>query len=382
MKTQLSLFFHTENDAVLGIFDYQNGSVTKTMRTTDDKDCYFSEYSNNNCIKMFESHSELTKNDFLLFRARKNKYVINPEKEGKFENYNKQYILNENDIIKFGRKKYEVIKLNIPHRKPPDLVSNSLSIINEKYGQIFDISLNKNQFCNKIISNNNNDTQEINEINTNETNAVKDFGFDQEEDCRFCFASYSTKENPKVKICNCNTYIHYNCLKKFLRSFINVSESPSGNVISYKSKRFNCLICEEPFPLRFRIKFDDGEIKEYYLIDGLALPDETNYLILESLTYIREKRNLKNIFVVKLSKEEVVIGRHEKNDIVDCDITISRFHSRIKFNEDTGEVSLISIGKYGVLILVKDNLQLINDDKIYLQVGKSFVKIKQNEINI
>lgn len=434
MTTKLSLSFNTWNTDTLGIFDYQNASVTKTNKNTDNEDCYFYKSKYENVIEMCDSHSELCKNDFLLFRARKNKYkkyyeiinalkknmkktkeninrldsklwfVIKPEKEGKFENNNKSYILNENDIIKFGRKKYEVIKLNTI-RQYTNFENDSLSLINNKYGQIFDISLNKNQYCNKItniskleyemIYNNRksyseekrksinlsekNDAIKSNQSKSEESNFSG--GYNPEQDCRVCFSSISTKENPKLKICNCHTYIHYNCLKMFLKTNIKVSENLNGNVTSYKSEKFNCEVCEKPLPLKFKIKFDDNEIREYCLLDSLILPDDTNYLILESLTYVKEKKNLKNIFVVKLTNEEITFGRHEKNDMVDYDITISRYHAKIKYNEDNGEVNIISTGKYGVLVLVKDNLKMINDEKIYLQVGKSFVRLEQNEIN-
>ena len=99
------------------------------------------------------------------------------------------------------------------------------------------------------------------------------------------------------------------------------------------------------------------------------------------MTYIKEKKNLKNIFVIKLTNDEVTFGRHEKNDMVDSDITISRYHARIKYNPESGEVNIISTGKYGVLILVKKSLKMSNDEKVYLQVGKSFVTLEQSEIN-
>ena len=113
----------------------------------------------------------------------------------------------------------------------------------------------------------------------------------------------------------------------------------------------------------------------------MDLPDDTNYLILESLTYVKEKKNLKNIFVIKLTDDEVTFGRHEKNDMVDSDITISRYHARIKFNPESGEVNIISKGKYGVLVLIKNSIKMNNDEKVYLQVGKSFVTLEQSEIN-
>ena len=54
------------------------------------------------------------------------------------------------------------------------------------------------------------------------------------------------------------------------------------------------------------IKFNENsELRTYYLIDGLELPENTNYLILESLTYLKDKQNLKNVFVVKLQDSEI-----------------------------------------------------------------------------
>jgi hypothetical protein len=245
--------------------------------------------------------------------------------------------------------------------------------INSKYKSISDenpikIDLEKNNKSNTFKS-------------ISDENSVSSEGYNPEKDCRICFISYSTKENPKLKICNCHTYIHYNCLKLFLKSRMNISENPNGTVTSYISDKFNCEVCEEPYPLKFTIKFKDNEIKEYCLVDGLDLPDDTNYLILESLTYIKEKKNLKNIFVIKLTNNEVTFGRHEKNDMVDSDITISRYHAKIIFNPESGEVNIISTGKYGVLVLVKDNLKMEDDEKIYLQVGKTFARIEQKEIN-
>ena len=435
MKTNLYTHFQTWNTDSVGIFDYQKAFVVQTNSNTDLDDNYYCKRQYNNCIDKYDSHSYISKAESFLFRARKNRnnnyeimnalkknmkktkeniskldnklwFVIKPENEGVFENNNKLYNLHENDIIKFGRKKYEIIKLNIPSNQSMILENDSLDSINKKYGPIFDISLNPNQFCNKIIKPKNFNMQDViienkcisdekkynidpeknkksimsNSISDDKSSSSSD-GYNPEKDCRICFISNSTKDNPKLKLCNCHTYIHYNCLKMFLKNRIILSENPNGNVISYTSDKFNCEVCEEPFPLKFRIKYKDNEIKEYCLIDGLDLPDDTNYLILESLTYVKEKKNLKNIFVIKLTDDEVTFGRHEKNDMVDSDITISRYHARIKFNPESGEVNIISKGKYGVLVLIKNSIKMNNDEKVYLQVGKSFVTLEQSEIN-
>ena len=73
------------------------------------------------------------------------------------------------------------------------------------------------------------------------------------------------------------------------------------------------------------------------------------------------------------------MGRNDKNEIIDKDISVSRLHAIMKFNPDNGELTLTNKSKYGVLVLIKDNVKLITDEKIYIQVGKSFINAIQKE---
>ena len=81
----------------------------------------------------------------------------------------------------------------------------------------------------------------------------------------------------------------------------------------------------------------------------------------------------------QLSDRELTLGRSDKNDIIDGDISISRYHAIMKFNPDNGELTLTNRSKYGALVLIKDNLKLNTDEKIYIQVGKSFINAIQKE---
>jgi hypothetical protein len=298
----------------------------------------------------------------------------NIENKEKFAFKNKSYSLMENDIIKLGRKKYEIIKLNVPMNPDPYIEQNSLNDSNKRHGPVFDIQLKPNQYFNEII-------QKVSNESVNKDDSDSSFGYNPEKDCRICFGSDSTEENPKLKICNCHNYIHYNCIKQFLKNRITMSENSQGTVTSYYCNKFNCEVCEEPFPLKFTIKFNENsELRTYYLIDGLELPENTNYLILESLTYLKENQNVKNVFVVKLQDSEITLGRSDKNDIIDNDVSVSRHHAAIKFNQENGEITIINkSSKFGVLVLIKDNLKLFTDEKVYLQVGRTFVNLVQKE---
>ena len=65
-------------------------------------------------------------------------------------NDNEDYILNQNDIIKLGRIKYEIIKLNINSNNNFIQFDNqndyNISSINKNKGSIFNINIKKNQY--------------------------------------------------------------------------------------------------------------------------------------------------------------------------------------------------------------------------------------------
>ena len=424
LTSKLNLNFKSWNSENSTIFNYQDQSISESEEKTSEKDIYLcrnEDYKENNIIRKY-CHDEIKRSLSILFRARKNKennyelinvvrkkmektvdnidkldnkmWLVMPSMgETLYDNYNKPYYLMENDIIKVGRMKYEVIKMNIPiaeyiTKENENIVnSNIVNSINKKFGPVFkDIILKENQYCQEIKDKNleqsfDNISFKSVESNSNSNSSSND-GYNDKVDCRICFTSGSTKENPKLKICKCHTYIHYQCLKIFLKTNIDISENFYGTVRSYKSSKFNCEVCEEPFPLNFKIKYSENDIRNYCLIDGLKLPEDTNYFILESLTHVKEKKNIKNIFVIKLTNEELSFGRKEDNDFIDNDISISRHHAIFKFDKENGLVTIVNQSKFGVLILIKDNLKLTHNEKIYFQVGRTYVTAKQEEEEI
>ena len=358
-------------------------------------------------------------------------WLVLKSSNGIYEINNDEYYLMENDIIKLGRKKYAIIKKNVILQKNNIFYKDNN---NSKCRQIFNIKLNNKKYCQKEIYSEENieneqtkeiqkiknkgnnfeniitvesskknkndditlDKSKINEaeksklnnenidssISISNTKNFNNDGYNNDEDCRICFGGNSTKENPKLKLCNCHSYIHYNCLKYFLKQNITINENDKSTVISYTCERFNCEVCEKPYPLRFQIQFDKNkEPITYYLIDGLQLPEDTNYMILESLTYVKNKKNYKNIYVIKLTGDDITIGRNNKNDIIDTDISMSRFHAVLKFNKETGNITLENESKFGTLVLVKNNIKLSDNKKIYLQIGRTFITAEQKDKN-
>ena len=180
--------------------------------------------------------------------------ILNSKQESN-EIYNEDYNLNENDIIKLGRRKYEVIKINISsfNNNNKLFLQNSynynISEMNKRIGSIFDINLNPNQYIvteeekieiirsnekeHKIGKNNNKEVfqqsdnlifkHNFNNYSLNNTinNETKEING---ELCLICFEVESTKDNPKICLCSCKNYIHYKCLKEYNYYFFFMKE--------------------------------------------------------------------------------------------------------------------------------------------------------------
>jgi hypothetical protein len=262
--------------------------------------------------------------------------------ESKFENYNEPINLKKGDIIKLGQKKYQIVEKNIIGKKEPEETNNYLDnifseqvddnkIIITSKGEVEQDKKDNKEKKDSKDNKDNKDNNDNNNIKDNKDNNNKsEEGFNGETDCRICYLYKSTEGNPKLKICKCkNSVIHLNCLKTQLEKNIKVQENPKKTVTLYTWEKFNCEVCQAPYPSKF--KNSTGKIT-YSLIDIVKPPVETNYIILESLPYINpydvhDKNNKKNIHVVKLTGEDIKIGRNETNDFIDSEPTVSRFHA-------------------------------------------------------
>ena len=432
IKQDIQLDIKTWSNDSKGTFNYKD-NCSNHKRFKNYSSCFIFR-KNINCIEMEESQIlDDNENCDLLFRIRKsskvdNKYeIINPIQKNMRrneyninqlnnalwyvinygENKNDSYTLNENDILKIGRKKYEVIKLNIHNENNYQNNDNNLeyniSKINAKKGNIFNLDIENYQYCitNDDNDNTRNNTEEsvkenekidlennkkninINIINNfnnkNKKNKNKNNGnndninsideIDENERCRICFNGESTKENPKLHLCSCKDYIHLECLKKYINTKTEILDNSDFSVQAYVCQKFNCEVCLTPYPLRFRIK----EYNKIYNLIDFNMPQELDYLVLESLDYVKNHNNLKIIHVVQLIKDTINIGRRFTNDIIDKDISVSRDHAVLKYNKEKGIITVENRSeKFGTLALIKGNIP-ITEQKIDFQVGNNYV---------
>ena len=400
--------------------------------------------------KIFESDYNIFLNDKIWFSVKSHSYL-----RGNKLNYN----LNENDIIKIGRKIYVITKIHFASDNIRDenfYMNNNISyvsIINKKSKPVFNINIKPNRYkirnnkniniekeneekANKIkeekankvniieskniiqninkfyidnnintknainsnnisgnnTSNQNNDkngkniyqnnsvsspkndhsnnTQNENENN----NDIESENENENDKCWICLNSNYDEDNPLICLCNCNNFIHYKCLKKYLTKTDNVNFKKTETVNlkktvkTYIYSNFNCDMCLKPYQLRFRIP-ELGET--YELID---LPKENDYICLESVDYINNN-NIKIMHIVQLKDQEIYMGRDINYDIIDNDIYVSREHALLKYNKNNKSLFLENKNeRYGTLVLVRGNIKI--REKTYFQILNTHISIE------
>ena len=273
-------------------------------------------------------------------------------------NTNDDYYLCKNDVIKLGRVKYSLNEINIPSRHnnidvalPPDDPSKyDIDELNMNTEPVFDFIYQAK------------DSSEYTDIPNDERL------------CKICYSEDNDKENnPLVHLCNCNgglRFSHFECIKKWMETKLNIKENEKKTVKSYNIKSFNCEICKTPYPFKFKL---NGIEKPFELID-LEKPHDKDYIILESLNQMKENCNIKSIHVIQLTGDELTIGRGHESDVRINDISVSRSHAKLKYNINEGTLLLRDLkSKFGTLILIKKPLK-IKEKKIQIQIGRTYIE--------
>ena len=341
-----------------------------------------------------------------------NYYTLRPK-------YEYSYKLSEGDFIKFGKITFLVRKIKVnPNENAKETKRNNDSNSSS-------MSINNNSHCNISLFNNinddliiynrfgNNNENNIDYLNTNNellhSKKTKNFEFTKKNEiceevnnklkslylklkvvnekqktqhfkCRICFCEGSFEgKNPLISPCKCTgsvTYIHLNCLRKWLTSKVITKTSPNNNIYCYIFISLECEICKTIIP----------EIVEYRgkYISLLDFKDiDPPYIILQSMNqYNLPNRNISNIsdlnmiFVMSFKqKDYLVIGRANNSDIRLNDVSVSRNHSMISYSN--GNFYIDDIGsKFGTLLLIQNNIQFLPYKDISIQSGKCHMLFK------
>lgn len=243
------------------------------------------------------------------------------------------YPLHAGCIIKLGRIEYRVLEVCTHAGGPSDSINYTL-YQNES---IFDI-----------------DTQ----------NQAPPNG---EHLCRICYSdnlpNLSDIDNVMLYMCNCRGStggVHYYCLKTWINYRI-INRNQYNNILTYQWKRLECDICLKPYPRRVSY---GGKVHEFLAVQKPTQPHVVIEKLMPDLNYSS------NISIIALEdKQEMKIGRQHTCDLRISDISVSRVHAFLRFNDH--KFSLFdNDSKFGTLILL-DRDYPVRAEKAAIQIGRT-----------
>ena len=96
--------------------------------------------------------------------------------------------------------------------------------------------------------------------------------------------------------------------------------------------------------------------------------------MLESLNQIKDNCNIKSIHIISLiNDDDIFIGRGHDCDVKVKDISVSRYHSKIKYNINDNSILIKDLkSKFGTLVLIRNSFEI--KEPIQIQVGRTYIK--------
>ena len=131
-----------------------------------------------------------------------------------------------------------------------------------------------------------------------------------------------------------------------------MNKKEEGGVISYSWKQFECEICKKPYPYVFR---SNG--RKYRLVD-VEVPEEKNFVWLESLTFEKNSSRMVHLVMPNADKSQFKLGRGHESDVRVSDISVSRTHAILKYDQDHNFYLEDNLSKFGTLVFAKSAIEL------------------------
>lgn len=193
--------------------------------------------------------------------------------------------------------------------------------------------------------------------------------------CRICLLDEEDTEEVLVNPCNCkgtSEYMHIKCLQDWISSKVKKKVNQSASCVYWK--KLNCEICKVPLPDLVEVENQRMQLVPIYR-------SEAPYILLERVFYDKTKdnhtTNSKTMIVLTIQKdaENIKMGRGHDCDLRENDISVSRLHAYIKYQD--GKFTITdNNSKFGTLILLRKEHE-IGKRKVAIQTGRTVITFSQ-----
>ena len=271
-----------------------------------------------------------------LVKTNKLTYLIVRSLKCKDGRNQRGYCLRPGDVMKLGRVEFKIVE--IKNKDKCERVENQMDAYDQQVRQIFDADSNTT-FMDK-----------------------KNKG--EEVQCKYCLSEKVAEAvddvgNLMLFICKCNEGVHFHCLKNWMQ--YKIISKATQNVTSYQWKKLDCEICLHQWPKKIKYQ---NIVHELITLNRPSTP----YMIFEKTSTDNTVPSTMNI-IVPTGNEIVKMGRGHQCDLRISDISVSRIHTHIKFENDSF-LAFDNDSKFGTLILLNEEYP-VKSDKAAIQIGRT-----------
>ncbi|XP_055388705.1 uncharacterized protein LOC129617557 [Condylostylus longicornis] len=179
--------------------------------------------------------------------------------------------------------------------------------------------------------------------------------------CRICLLDGGTAEDPLLCPCQCKgsiKFVHLDCLRHWINGRLSISDDQQK--ASFFFKQLQCELCKAAFPSAVILNNERVSIVRVPKI-------EPPFIILEN----NVGTNNRGLHVVSMhAKKELKLGRGHESDIRIADVSISRWHAKIRFAD--GEFTLEDHdSKFGTLVSLRRMQPVEETHDLSVQVGRT-----------
>eukprot|EP01056_Protomagalhaensia_sp_Gyna25_P003412 Protomagalhaensia_sp_Gyna_25__3411@NODE_307_length_3966_cov_29_644512_g238_i0_p2_GENE_NODE_307_length_3966_cov_29_644512_g238_i0NODE_307_length_3966_cov_29_644512_g238_i0_p2_ORF_typecomplete_len591_score88_08FHA/PF00498_26/8_6FHA/PF00498_26/2_1e10YopYscD_cpl/PF16697_5/8e02YopYscD_cpl/PF16697_5/60YopYscD_cpl/PF16697_5/2_3e10RINGv/PF12906_7/1_3e12CEND1/PF15677_5/0_0011CEND1/PF15677_5/4_7e03Fer2_4/PF13510_6/0_29zfRING_2/PF13639_6/0_37FANCL_C/PF11793_8/0_49K_channel_TID/PF07941_11/5_3e03K_channel_TI len=210
---------------------------------------------------------------------------------------------------------------------------------------------------------------------SNSTNSSIDFKLDDVEvpasdltpeesqnmQCRICLLEGGVDDDPLVRACQCKgsiMYVHLDCLRHWVNGRLNLTEDPSRSCCFIR--QLQCELCKSPYPSTVTSR---GVRLPIVKVPNVQPP----FIVLENMVGPTNR----GVHLCSMAvKKECKLGRGHESDVRIADVSISRFHAMIRYQDGCFYLQ-DHTSKFGTLVALRKPTVVENSEKLSVQVGRT-----------
>ena len=206
--------------------------------------------------------------------------------------------------------------------------------------------------------------------------------------CDICEKEDLGPDNPLVKLCLCEKYRHYKCMKDKFKEIVKKDEN-NGCIRFYL--KTNCMYCKKYIPWNFMV-MENNKYKLFELID-IPRKKEEEYILLETFDfYVNNLGFIKYIFYIKFRKPEknknietILIGTNRRKNNkysydklvkIENSYSVSSEHALIDYDIEEKTLILRNISDTHNALVLQNKFTINKDDNNILLLELGNIKIE------